>query len=216
VIRPSPVGSVWSAFVGPRGATFVLGFVTFAGPDGQPATSAVARFRSDGSLDSSYGQRGVVRLEHGAASLAAARHGRLLAVGGQTVIVDFDEIVDAAVSRITPDGRLDPTFGTNGKAVISFEDSLFHSDAAAAAAVDTRGRTLVVGDTDARDSVARLRRDGTLDPAFGTSGLFEIPLDNPSGNFSAGAQLIATQRHGRVILAGFDDAGPFLARLIAD
>ena len=91
----------------------------------------------------------------------------LLAAGGDRSFGD----AAFAMERFDANGRLDPSFGADGKVRTSFEAG---QASAAGLAVMPDGRFVVAGDIDIGGSqgelvaVARYRPDGTLDPTFGT------------------------------------------------
>lgn len=123
----------------------------------------------------------------------------------------------AKIARFLPSGRLDPSFGNGGvsEALPTFQPESI--------AFDERGRILVVGSTEqpgpflqvpGRDlAVARLRRDGTLDPAFGSGGIAAIDLGKTEENALA-AQV---QVGGEIRVAGqsgdFEELEPDLVLL---
>jgi uncharacterized delta-60 repeat protein len=110
-----------------------------------------------------------------------------------------------AVARYTARGRLDPSFGSAG--TVRTAIGLGPEAAAAAVAVDRRGRILVAGRAESRTGVseiglARYTGRGRLDPAFGLGGNVVTSLG------SAWARGVAIQANGRIVVA----AGPGLAR----
>lgn len=85
----------------------------------------------------------------------------------------------AQVTRRTPDGALDPTFGVGGHAQVSIgagATNVYDID------VDSLGRIIAVGSyvqggaTGTNAFVARFLPDGTPDPAFDGDGIFEAEL----------------------------------------
>lgn len=136
---------------------------------------AVARYRVDGSLDTSFGSNGIVEIAFSsgfdrADSVAIDSLDRIIVVGqtnqGTSTGSDF------AVARLTSNGALDPTFSNDGKQTIDFGST---SDLARAVAVDNADRILVAGDSyqgsSRRDfAVARLTSAGVLDTSFHVDG----------------------------------------------
>jgi len=137
----------------------------------------IARRRPNGHPDRSFGNRGITRLESG----PYAGPGSFVAFGPSSVAVGPNGAVfvagatcsdtcDFAVSRLTPDGELDQSFGQGGTAHIGF-GSPFNE--ALSIAITTGGRLVVGGrtcDADCDLALARLNRHGGLDPSFGSSG----------------------------------------------
>jgi uncharacterized delta-60 repeat protein len=135
----------------------------YAGSESQ--LFAVARYRSNGSLDPSFGTDGKV-LEPGTGfALALQRDGKLV-VGGR----DGSAF---ALYRLRPDGSLDTGFGTNGEVTTSFGAS--PGAQVYGVAIQSDGKIVAVGQAftrgfDLRWAVARYSPDGSLDSTFGASG----------------------------------------------
>jgi uncharacterized delta-60 repeat protein len=108
---------------------------------------ALARYESNGALDSSFGAGGVVTTTFGyysdvASSVAIDSHERIVA-GGVTDGPHRAWMRDFAVARFRRDGRLDRSFSRNGKVTTSFTRS---ADEAHAVVVDSRDRIVAVGE----------------------------------------------------------------------
>jgi uncharacterized delta-60 repeat protein len=112
------------------------------------------------------------------AGLAEQRAALRLPDGGVLVVGSVFENYEkhVFVARLTPSGALDPTWGASGVATYD----LGHADSKGTAlALDTQGRVILVGATDAGASVVRLASNGALDASFGTGGT--TFLATPSG-----------------------------------
>jgi uncharacterized delta-60 repeat protein len=108
-------------------------------------------------------------------------------------------------ARLNPNGALDPTFGTGGKAAVDFGGDDFGQ----AVARQADGRILVAGRSTAAGAVvARLRTNGALDPGFGGDGRVTL------GPGSARAVLVQPDR--RILVAGnlAGNAAMSVARLL--
>jgi uncharacterized delta-60 repeat protein len=108
-------------------------------------------------------------------------------------------------------GALDPSFGDEGLARASLDLGGRFGDWAEAIAVDTRGRTVVVGFSQRSGgnldfSVARFLDDGRLDPAFGSAGTATIAFDL-GGNRRDQAHAVAIDSRGRVVVVGQAEVG---------
>jgi uncharacterized delta-60 repeat protein len=99
------------------------------------------------------------------------------------------------------DGEPDPSFGTGGKVTL-FPVGLANSEATAVT-VQPDGKLLVAGDNYDGAALVRLRANGSLDPAFGDSGV-ALPRFEPGG-FSTAVRI---QRKGKIVLAGGTFDGP--------
>jgi uncharacterized delta-60 repeat protein len=115
---------------------------------------ALARFDSDGSLDTAFGGAGWVTTEsrNAAANAVALRpdglDDKIVAAGGQTV------------ARYNSDGSRDQSFGVDGSVTTGF--------GVRDVQVDHAGRIVVAGYDGV--TVARFRQDGTLDSSFNGDG----------------------------------------------
>ena len=165
-----------------------------------------------GQLDPSFGGDGKVTTDfngQAGANALALQDGKLVAAGfgwnGSTV--------DFALARYRQDGTLDRTFGTGGRVTTDFGAGA----QAAALVVQADGKLVAAGtvsnDTGGDFALARYRRDGTLDPTFGTGG--KVTIDFAGGADAAAALVV--QADGKLVVAGSATVGTFgnfaLARL---
>ena len=107
-------------------------------------------------------------------------NGQVVAVG-RTLVPDGDRSQFAAF-RLQADGALDTTFGSGGVLtlpVLGQEDW----DGGMSAVLDPDGRIVIAGSRAGRLNVLRLLPDGSVDNAFGSSGIFTGPTtyDPPGG-----------------------------------
>ena len=95
-----------AAVLGPDGKIVVLGESIDLSASESPWSLALARYRTDGSLDPSFSADGMLTLNVGDSSngeaLALQTDGKVLVGGGHHLL------------RFRPDGSLDPSFGTAG------------------------------------------------------------------------------------------------------
>ncbi|WP_345628550.1 NHL repeat-containing protein [Rugosimonospora acidiphila] len=171
---------------------------------------AIARYRSDGSLDASFGSGGRLVTQVGPAGDASATgvlfqpDGKIVVVGGAQ---DAAGNADFAAVRYLSDGRLDPAFGTAGTAlvVIPGGDAL-----AAAVAIQPDGK-IVIGGTAVNENgqnlcVVRLTAGGAPDPGFGTGGV--VLEQNVPGQTKGGVGSVAIGPGGRIVAGGLGQADP--------
>jgi uncharacterized delta-60 repeat protein len=202
------VDSISAIALQPDGAIVVAGFAQLGGNGGTPRVFALARYRSDGSPDSSFGNGGSLTTSFGGNFAAASAvmlqpDGKILVAG----TVDFNPDVpgsglDFALARYNSSGTLDGSFGKGGKVVFDFFGSF---DQANGAVLQPDGKIIVVGsasyDSANRDigfALARFNPDGSIDLGFGTGG------KQITGFFGAGAKAngVVMQPDGKFVVAG--------------
>src|SRR5262249_9646351 len=137
---------------------------------------ALARYNSDGSLDTNFGPEGTGMVvtdftsstDEWANAMAIDAKGKILLAGQANVGGNGFQF---ALARYKSDGRLDTTFGPsgNGKVVTNFTSST--QEAAKAIALVPSGKIILagyakVGGNDYQFAVARYNADGTLDTTF--------------------------------------------------
>jgi uncharacterized delta-60 repeat protein len=123
------------------------GRIVVTGPT-QTLDFALARYTADGRLDSSFGRGGKVITDVAGdddipSAVAVQPDGRIVVAGfaaGAQGNDDFDE--DFALTRYTPDGGLDPTFGSSGKVMT---DTGGGKDGASAVALQADGKIVAAG-----------------------------------------------------------------------
>ena len=172
---------------------------------------ALVRYNADGSLDTSFGNGGIVTTSFPgqgsyAFALALQPDGKIVAAGTDFVNFSSDQSsnTDFAIARYNTDGTPDPTFGVDGKVTTDFDG---FNDDAFSILVQTDGKLVAVGSalrlaTFYDFAAARYLPDGTLDPSFGTSG--KVRSDFNSGAFDR-AQAAALQPDGKIVAAGFSN-----------
>jgi uncharacterized delta-60 repeat protein len=168
----------------------------------------LARYNPDGTLDSGFGNGGIVTTNFGfgsyASGLALQPDGKIVAAG--TVFVDFStddsSDTDFGLARYNPDGTLDATFGNGGKVLTDFAG---YNDDALAVLIQPDGKIVAAGS--AKDpftyydfALARYLPDGTLDTAFGHGG--KMRTDFGVQNLDQ-ARAAVLQPDGKIVLAGF-------------
>ncbi len=181
------------------------GRVVAAGSDGHGFV--VARFRSSGDRDRSFGHRRgvtVVRFagatRAGAGAVALFRDGRILVAG----TVTLDGVERLAVARLQPGGNVDPNFGSNGVAVVGPPGAQLE-----AMALQPEGELVLAGSVPNPEQsrravlVMRLLADGSPDPAFGTGGA----VDSAAVDLAGRARDVLVLPDGRIALAASVERG---------
>ena len=165
---------------------------------------AVARYRTDGTLDTSFAGDGKMRNGRGLGFSAAngvtiQADGKILAVGD----VDF---FGFAIARYNRNGTLDSSFGNGGQVSTTVGAG---EGGANASVIQPNGKIVVAGSTDqpheggdtygpSKFALIRYRADGTLDPTFGHSGRVKTRF----GTDGSGASGV-TMDHGQIVAAGY-------------
>jgi len=169
---------------------------------------ALARYNSDGTLDSSFGNGGKVTLNFGpwdqGTSVAVQQDGKIVIAGGaNNVYTDF------GLARYNSDGTLDSSFGVSGIVITQFESPQFgHVSATPYSMVLQQDGKIVlagVGNIDGGEgfALARYNSNGTLDPSFGTGGKVTTEFGTLQQGFSwAFANSLALQVDGKIVAAG--------------
>jgi uncharacterized delta-60 repeat protein len=191
----------------PDGKLLVVGSAFFNGPTEDDF--GVVRFERDGSLDTSFGSGGVVTtdfspIEPGPGATFDRANAVALQQDGKIVVVGSTgrESTDFALARYNPDGTLDPTFGSSGRALGSAGQ---HSEAyAVAQSADGRlvvagsGASASDGNGDSAFVLARYEPDGTRDMTFGSNGSVTTSFEGGG----SGARSVLIQPDGAILVGG--------------
>ena len=202
------VDSISALAIQPDGRIIVAGFAQLPGNGSNPRVFALARYRSDGSPDTSFGNGGALTTNFGGNFAAASAvmvqpDGKIVVAG----TVDFNPDVpgsglDFALARYNTSGTLDGSFGKGGKVVFDFFGSF---DQANGAVLQPDGKIIVVGSAsydsfnqDIGFALARFNTDGSVDFGFGAGG------KQITDFFGAGAKAngVVLQPDGKFVVAG--------------
>jgi uncharacterized delta-60 repeat protein len=171
-------------------------------------TWAIARYRADGTLDPSFGSGGRVLTQFGgggADALAVQQDGKLLVAGEGNIDTRGDS--GFALARYTVRGRLDPSFGGNGRVLTAFArypGEKFALANAISVAVEADGKIVAAGwsgGTNAASfaTLVRYTSRGKLDPSFGRGGKVVTALGS---QHSAYLRAAALQPDGKIVALG--------------
>ncbi len=170
----------------------------------------ITRINTDGTLDNTFGDNGVVLMSIGEGqdfcqTVEIQPDGKILA-GGQTWIENDPELqYDFVIARLNPNGTLDPTFGSDGLFVHRAEPGgqNYINDIVIA----SESNNIYAAYTTAKESDARfnmgvlcLTPNGQLKETFGEQGYSTISLGDEDGTHNALS--MAMQPDGKVILTG--------------
>ncbi len=189
--------SAQSAAVQSDGKIVVVG----TSEDSAPIDFSVHRYEANGSLDTSFGDNGVVVTDMNSGSYDYAEavviqgDGKIIAVGRSTL----SGISRFALARYNTNGSLDTSFGGTGKVFAGIDgitvqamDVALQSDGKIVAV----GNTFTAGTTDF--AVFRFNTDGSLDTSFGGTG--KVRTDTGSNDT---ARSVAIQSDGKIVVGGF-------------
>jgi uncharacterized delta-60 repeat protein len=167
----------------------------------------LVRYNPNGSLDTSFGNGGIVTTTFPEGSyafdVALQPDGKIIAAG--TVFVDFiigeSSNTDFALARYNPDGTPDATFGSGGQVSTDFvgmEDDAF------SVLIQPDGKIVAVGS--ANDpatfydfAAVRYLANGTIDTTFGVAG--KVRTDFGHADFDQ-ARSAVLQPDGKIVAAG--------------
>lgn len=167
---------------------------------------AVARYLTDGSLDPTFSNDGLVTTDFVGyfdeiRDLAVDTGGRIV-TGGQSCEFpgNSDEVCDFGLVRYTSNGSLDRRFGRQGRVRTDLGADV--TEGIRGVAVQADGRIVATGDTSGPGAsdvgLTRYRSDGRLDRSFGVNGIVITPV-SPSTDEVGG---LALQADGRLVVTG--------------
>lgn len=161
---------------------------------------ALVRYRTDGSLDASFGTGGIVTTAVGSSNawcnaVAIQTDGKIVAAGYARVGTHNA----FALVRYNSDGSLDESFGTTGivTTAIGLTSAMCY-----AVALQQDGKIIASGDSynGSNDDITMVRyqTDGTLDIDFGTGGIVTTDIASRSDRCLA----VTLQSDGKIVAAG--------------
>jgi uncharacterized delta-60 repeat protein len=172
----------------------------------------VARFTSNGVLDTTFGQGGFTITDIG--NVTNEAHGLKVLAGDELLVSGFAPIVVSSVNgtttaseplgavvRYLENGFADPTFGSSGGRVALPGDNVGRG-----LAVQSDGKIVLAGSIDigtfpqttSRFALMRLLANGTIDASFGTGGRVQTSLTDRGDQ----ALTVALQADGKIVAAG--------------
>jgi uncharacterized delta-60 repeat protein len=173
---------------------------------------AVARLNTNGTLDSTFGNGGLVTVpfdlggvnnnDDEANAVVIQADGRIILGGFCDTAVDGK---DWALCRLMPNGTLDTSYGANKTGKINLNFAIFVNngldDEIFGMALQQNGDLITVGDSVFNGfCVARWNTDGTIDGSFGKGGQMNQVLAGSSLGQHAAA--VAIQSNGQILVAG--------------
>jgi uncharacterized delta-60 repeat protein len=191
---------------------------------------ALARYNSNGSLDTTFDTDGKLTMSIIAGKYSEAKalilqpDGKILIAGSTYMMVPnpLNSSVTISVSafaavRYNSNGSLDTSFDTDGKVTTIFDSK---NGNAMAMALQSNGKIVLVGSSIINSSqgftscaMVRYNSDGSLDSDFDTDGKM-TPVINTTASFLANQQVnaVAIQSNEKIVVAGLsnDNTGPHI------
>jgi uncharacterized delta-60 repeat protein len=207
----SPIGRLsgvdQATVIQPDGKIVVAGYTS----DTSSSDFVLARYNTDGSLDSTFGSGGRVVSDFGGGDFATAV---ALQSDGKIVVGGLCQLVggqDWLIARYNSNGVLDTTFGNGGNAIVTF--SGYSSCRMCGLTIQGDGKMVGVGYGHGlnqgyygqKDDVllARLSTDGSLDTSFGSGGQVSTQI----GTVNDRGWRVSIRPDGKLVVFGDYDAG---------
>jgi len=166
---------------------------------------AVVRYNEDGSLDSTFGTDGKLRMSLSetydyAKSMVLQEDGKIVITGyTQNGLHNYD----FALLRLNTDGSFDDTFGNNGIVITDIGNDFANS-----IAIQQDGKIVLAGSTTTGTlydfATLRYNQDGSLDETFGENGAIIT-------SFGAGddeGSSVVIRNNGEILIAGMVNTQP--------
>ncbi len=150
--------------------------------------SILLKLRSDGSIDTAFGNGGF------AANSAIGYIQSVAEASDGKILVSGTESGNSFLARYHANGTLDTTFGTNGVATITTATL----DEGVDISIQPDGNIVLVGEYGDDSLIARFTSTGVLDASFGSSGIVTINLGNSLENLES----VTTLADGSIIAVG--------------
>ena len=163
----------------------------------------LAKYSSDGNLDSSFGENGQIDKSFQGVDAMSVRAAKLqqdgkIVIAGAAYFLDGEYAYQPKImtARFNADGSVDKSFG--GKGYVLLEGKI-----ANALIIQPDGKIVIGGDTGLENMfiTARYLPDGSLDTGFGHNGIITTSFNHNREYINA----LALQPDGKIIAAGKED-----------
>jgi uncharacterized delta-60 repeat protein len=178
---------------------------------GSSTQFALARYNTNGSLDTTFGATGKITTSVGGNfydsinSVAIQPDGKIIAAGYASAALDGGLTnINFALVRYQTNGDLDSSFGTGGKAITRVGT---FSSAATSIAIQSDNKIVIAGNASINIvpafatpnfALARYNSNGLLDLSFGVGGKAITPISGSSN----GANALAIQSDNKIVAVG--------------
>ena len=171
---------------------------------------SMAQYNSNGSLDTTFDNDGKLLLNESPTYIESID----IAVQQDSKLVFTLNTIDHTRGifvggRINFDGSVDTSFGQNGLAFSPFIGNFATNKSIA---LDVDGKIVTCGHQEYGLTVYKLDTNGDPDSSFDSDGIVTTEL----GNASSGAQSVAMQPDGKIVVAGYGSVDFLLARYNSD
>ncbi|HLW16506.1 MAG TPA: delta-60 repeat domain-containing protein, partial [Actinomycetota bacterium] len=194
----TPIGSgalANAVAIQPDGKILVAGY----GTPLATAHFAVARYNSDGTLDSTFNGSGIAQISFhagadSATGVAVQPDGKIVLVGNSV-----SGGTHLAVARLNSNGTPDSSFGSGGKAEPNVESGAAVGNAVA---VESNGKIVIAGGSPNGLLAVRLNSNGSPDTGFSSDGAATVQPQT-----TGVAYAVALQSNGSITIAGSSSNG---------
>ncbi len=164
----------------------------------------VARYNSDGTLDTTFGGSGFRHANFssnwdGAADALLQPDGKIVLVGWSTLNSPYDSF---ALVRFNPDGSFDQGFGEGGEVLMPDRGDLN------AVVLQSDGKLIALGSSsftnDPTFKLFRFEENGSLDSTFGLGGMVTTDFGQPTQGVA-----LAFQPDGKLLAGGITSPNPY-------
>ncbi|MFP5438007.1 MAG: T9SS type A sorting domain-containing protein [Bacteroidia bacterium] len=188
---------------------------------------ACARYNTNGSLDTTFGNGGVATFDiqlggdDKAMAIEILSDGKILLAGYS----DDGSNKDAALIKLNTNGTLDTNFGNSGKVLTNYSTSgvPIRQDEYWVVKVHQLTGNIIVGGTsytsseNSRGILARYTATGVLDTTFATGGKYtDVPNDMILSQYLFRIEDLAIKSNGKITIVGWADGYIYLGRLNAN
>jgi uncharacterized delta-60 repeat protein len=212
-----------SVVIQPDGKIVVAGSAGSQAPlygSSSTVSDALVRYNADGTLDTSFGQGGIIKMSivPGASQEFNGVALETINMGGisTTEIVASGPVVSSArgsvLARFNLNGTLDPSFGSGGTVILQTVNPVV---VLSALAIQPDGKIVEAGTATSsqgvRDAaVVRFNSDGSLDTSFDPNGPMPGLVDL---GVTGLADSVVLQPDGKIVVGGYGTSPILLARL---
>ena len=202
----TPLGKFASAFdvaVQPDGKIVVVG----EAPGAKDEDFAIVRYLSNGKLDPSFGEGGIVILPVG----EFGDQGRVVALGpgGRIAVVGISDLPSfrgaVGVAMLESDGTPEAAFAGDGTTLVTTESG--EDDRGEGVDFQPDGKIVIADSTGAGIgdgfTLIRLGLDGKPDPSFGSEGVVETPIPGEGGVEEGRISDVLVQPDGKIVGGGY-------------